>query len=120
MGKFTDFQRGWFVGVRLAGAFVTKTATLLGVSRAAVSQVKMTYTNHGRTSTAKGISGQKPKLIETDRHTLKRIVSINYRTAAANVTAELNIYLEDHFNKNSLMRASQIHTSMVQLQLLNL
>jgi len=65
----------------------------------------MTYTNHGRTSTAKRISGRKPKLSEMDRCALKRIVSINYRTAAAKVTAELNIHLEDHFNKKSLMRA---------------
>jgi hypothetical protein len=68
----------------------------------------MAYTNHGRTSTAKRIRGRKPKLSKMDRCTLKRIVSINYRTTAAKVTAELNIHLEDHFNKNSLMRASQI------------
>jgi len=34
----------------LTGASVTKMATLLGVSRAAVSRVMTTYTNHGRTS----------------------------------------------------------------------
>jgi len=68
----------------------------------------MTYTNHGRTSSAKSNSGWKPKLSEMDHHTLKKIVSINYITAAAKVTAELNIHLEDCFNKNSLMRASQI------------
>ena len=68
----------------------------------------MAYTNHGRTSTAKRISGRKPKLSEMDCRTSKRILSVNYRTAAAKVTAELNIHLEDRFNKNSLMRASQI------------
>jgi len=45
--------RGQIVGVHLAGASVTKTATLLGVSRAAVSKVMITYTNHGRTSSSK-------------------------------------------------------------------
>jgi predicted transcriptional regulator len=49
MGDFSDFQRGQIVGLLLAGAYVTKTATLLGVSRAAVSKVMTTYTNHGKT-----------------------------------------------------------------------
>jgi len=104
MGDLSDFQRGQIVGARLAGASVTKMTTLLGVYRAAVSMVMATYTDHGRTSSAKRNSGQKLKLSERDRHTLKRIVSINHRS-----TAELNIHLEDHFHKNSLMRASQIH-----------
>ena len=57
--------------MRLAGASVTKTATLLGVSRAAVSEIMMSYTNRGRTSSAKRNSGQKPKLSERDRHILR-------------------------------------------------
>jgi len=52
IGDFSDFQRGHIVGACSAGASVTKMASLLGVSRAAVSKV-MTYTNHGRTSSAK-------------------------------------------------------------------
>jgi len=79
-----------------------KAATLLSVSRPAVSKVMMTYTNHGRT-TAKRINGRKLKLSEMDHCTLKWFVCINYRTAAAKMTAELNIHLEDNFNKNSLM-----------------
>ena len=43
------------------------------------------YTNYGKTSLSKRNSGQKPKLSERDRCTLKRIVSINHRTAAAEV-----------------------------------
>jgi len=35
-------------------------------------------------------------------------VSVNHRSTAAMVTAELNIHLEDRFHKNSLTRASQI------------
>ena len=35
----SGFQRGQIVGVRLAGTSLTKTATLLGVSRAAGSKV---------------------------------------------------------------------------------
>jgi hypothetical protein len=80
----------------------------LSVSTAAVYKVMMTYTYHGRTSSAKRNSGQKPKLNERDCHTLKRIVSVNHRSTAAKVTAKLNVYLEDRFHKNSLMRASQI------------
>jgi predicted transcriptional regulator len=48
MGDLSDFQRGQIVGERLAGASVTKMATLLGLSRAAVSNVMTAYTNHGR------------------------------------------------------------------------
>jgi predicted transcriptional regulator len=94
--------------VHLAGASVTRTATLLGVSRVAVSKVMMTYTNHGRTSSAKRISGRKPKLSKRDRRRLKKIVSINYTSTAGKVTADLTIHLEEHFHKNSLTRGSQI------------
>ena len=44
MRGFSDSQRGQIVGVHLAGASVTKTATLLGVSRAAISKGMMTHT----------------------------------------------------------------------------
>ena len=64
MGDNSDFQRGQIVGARLAGAPVTKTATLLGVSRAAVSKVMTTYTNYMRTPSAKRNIGRKPKFSE--------------------------------------------------------
>jgi len=48
------------VGAHLAGASVTKMATLLGVSRAAGSKVMTAYTNRGTTS-AKRNSGCKTK-----------------------------------------------------------
>jgi hypothetical protein len=44
MADFSDFQRGQFVGALLAVASVSKTATLLAVSRATVSKVMTTYT----------------------------------------------------------------------------
>ena len=59
MGDMSYFQRGQIVGAYLAGAPVNKTATLLGVSRAAVSKFLMACTNHGKTSSAKGNSAQK-------------------------------------------------------------
>jgi len=96
------------VGAHLGGASVTKMDTSLGVSRAAVSKVMMTYANHGRTSSSKRNSGRKPKLSERDCHTLKRTVSVNHRSTAAKVTAEFNIHLKDCFHKSSLTRASEI------------
>jgi len=54
----------------------------------------MTHTYHGKTSSAKRNSGRKQKLSERDCHTLKRIVTINHRSTAAKVTAELNIHLK--------------------------
>jgi len=108
MGDFSDFQRGQIVGVLLAGACITKMATLVGVSRAAVSKVVTTYTNHGKTSSAKRNSGWKPELSEKEHLTLKRIGSKSHRSTAAKVTAELNIHFEERFHKNSLMRALKI------------
>jgi hypothetical protein len=44
MGDLTDFERGQLIGVRLAGASATKSATLLDISRMTVSKVMLTYT----------------------------------------------------------------------------
>jgi len=85
-GTLLRFSKRTVVGAHLAAASVTKTATLLGVYRVAVSKVMATYTNHGRTSSAKSNSGQKPK---RNHHTLKRTVSINHRSTAGKVTAEI-------------------------------
>jgi len=109
MEQLTDFQRGRIVGAHLAGASVTKTATSLSVSRAAVPNVMTAYTNHGKTSTVERNNGRNPKPSDRYRRTFKRIVSENSGTAAAKVTAELNIHREDPVStKNSPMRASQI------------
>jgi predicted transcriptional regulator len=106
------FQREQIVCACLAGASVTKTANLLSVSRAAVSKVMMAYKNHGKTSSAKKNRGQKPQLRERDCLTLIMNVSNNYRSTAAKIKAELNIYLEYLVsNKNNLTRASQIQHS---------
>jgi hypothetical protein len=58
IGRLSDFERGQIVGARLAGASVTKTATLLGVLRATVCMVMSAYTNHGKTAAAKRNSGR--------------------------------------------------------------
>jgi len=57
MGGFSDFQRDQIVDAKLGVASVTKMATLLGVSRAAVSRGMTTDTNHGRTSSTKRNGG---------------------------------------------------------------
>jgi hypothetical protein len=79
---------------------VTKTATVPAVSRAAVPKGMTAYTDHGKTSLAERNCGQQPKLSERDRCTLQRIVSKDHRTAAAKVTAEHNIHMEDRYHKN--------------------
>jgi hypothetical protein len=48
MGDLSDFKRGQIIGAHLAGPSVTKTATLLGVSRATVSKVMSAYMIMGR------------------------------------------------------------------------
>jgi transposase len=70
MDDLADFVREQFVGVRLAGASVTKTAALIGVSRARVCKLMSAYTNHGKTTSTKKNSGKKSTLTERDRHIL--------------------------------------------------
>jgi hypothetical protein len=49
----------------------------------------------GRQQQQRGIVGEKSTFTGRDHHTLRAIVSKNHRTTAAQVTAELNIYLDD-------------------------
>jgi transposase len=86
------FEREQIIGARLAGASVTKPATLLDMSRATVPKVMSAYTDHGKTS-AKRNSGRKSTLTEKVRRTLRSILWKDGRTTAAQVTAALNIHL---------------------------
>jgi predicted transcriptional regulator len=82
MGDRSDFERGKIVGALLAGASVTRSAALLRVSRATVSEVMSTYTDRN--------SGRKSILTERDRRTLRGTVSKNHTTTAAQMTGQQN------------------------------
>jgi hypothetical protein len=53
MRNMARFERGLIIDACLVGASVTKTATLLGVSRATVSKDMSAYTNHAYTTSEK-------------------------------------------------------------------
>jgi hypothetical protein len=93
MEDLSDFERGQIVVPRLAGASVLRTAALLGILRATLSNVMSAYMNHGKTASAKRNSGRKSTLTERDHRTSRRIVSKNHRATAAQVTTGLNMYL---------------------------
>jgi transposase len=119
MGDFSDLERRQIVGARLARACVTETATVLGVSKATVSKVMSTCTNHGNTSATR-TSGRKSKLIERDRRILRGIVPKNHRTTAAQVTKNLILILKTLFPQELSDVGFTNPTSTVGLLLLNL
>jgi predicted transcriptional regulator len=88
-----------------------KTATLLGVSRATVSNIVSAYTNHGKTKSTKRNSGQKSTRTERDGRTLRRTVSKNHRTTAAQVKAELNIHPGDPVSTKTVQH--ELHKSNI-------
>jgi hypothetical protein len=90
MRDLSDFEEGQIVGARLAGASVTKTATLVGASTATVLKVRSACTNHGKTTSAKRNSERKSILTERDRRTLRNIVLKNHRTTSGKVTGQQN------------------------------
>jgi hypothetical protein len=68
----SDFERGQICA--FSWSICDKTATLLSASRVKVSKVMSSYTNHGKTTSAKWDSRRKSTLTERDCRTLRRIV----------------------------------------------
>jgi predicted transcriptional regulator len=93
--------------VNLAGASVTKTATLLGISRATVSKVMSADTNHGKTTPAKRNSARKSTLTERDHRTLRRIFSKKHCNTGDSRTE----YFEDPVSANRVRR--ELHNSNI-------
>jgi hypothetical protein len=77
MGGLSDFRGAPIIDVHLAGASVTKTATILDVLRMTVCKVMLAYMKHGKTTLVKGNSGQKSTVTERNHRTLG-IVSKNH------------------------------------------
>jgi hypothetical protein len=76
----------------------------------------LAYTNQRKTTSVKGNSGRKSALAERDRHTLRRIILKNHRITAAQVTAELNIHLEEPVPTKTVqpkLHRSNIHVKTV-------
>jgi hypothetical protein len=64
-----------------------------------------------KTISAKKNSWRKSTLTERDHCTLERIVSKHHRTTTAQVTAELNIHLEDPVSTKTVQR--ELHKSNI-------
>jgi hypothetical protein len=103
------------IGAHLAGASVTKTATLIAVLRVAVSKVMSACMNHGETTLAKRNSEQKLTLTERDRRTLRRFISKSHRTTAAQVNCSRTEY-----SVSTKTVRCELPAFTVGLQLLNL
>jgi FixJ family two-component response regulator len=69
------------------------------------------YTNHEKTASAKRNSGRISALTKRGRHTLGRIVSKNSADTSVQVTAELNIHLEDPVSTKTVTR--ELHKSNI-------
>jgi hypothetical protein len=71
---------------------MTKTLTLLGVSRTIFFKVISAYTNRDKITSAKRNSGRNSTLNERGRRTLERIVSKNHTTTAAQANCSRTEY----------------------------
>jgi len=119
MGDLSDFQKAQTDGACLAGAYVPKTTTLLGMSRATVPKVITVYINHGKTPSADRNSGRKPKQSERDCHTLQSIVSKNHAATTAKAMGDSIFILKFLFPQKQSNKCFTTPTSTGALQLLN-
>jgi transposase len=110
MGDLSDFPKRIDHWCAFSGASLIKPATLLGVSRVAVSKVMLAYTYHGKTTSVKMNSTRKSTLTERDRHTLMTVSKIHTVTAAQMI-AELSIHREDHVSTKTVRH--ELHKSSI-------
>ena len=104
MADLSNFKRGQIVGVRMAGAWVTKTADLLGVTWCTITKVMIAFEKEGKTSSRKQNSGRKRKLSDRDRRTFRRIVWKDHKTTGLKITVELNDHLENTVSLKTVRR----------------
>lgn len=90
----SDFQRGRIVGAREAGASISETCKLVGVSRDTVCRIMREYKKLGKTSAEKSTCGRDRKLTSRQQRSLKRIVKRDRRITAAQATVALNTCLD--------------------------
>ena len=64
MHDLTELEKGQIVGARIVGASVTKTADVLGFSRAIISRTMTEFKKHGKTSSNRNNYGLTCKLIK--------------------------------------------------------
>lgn len=87
----SDFERGVIVGARIAGASVTKTAQLAGVSIGTVTKVTSAYKTLGKSSVSRvGNCGRQRSLDERDARALVQFVKKNRSATLAQVTESVN------------------------------
>lgn len=87
----SDFERGVIVGARIAGASVTRTAQLTGVSIGTVTKVTAAYKTLGKSSVSRvGNCGRQRSLDERDARALVQFVKKNRSATLAQVTESVN------------------------------
>jgi hypothetical protein len=106
MGDLSDFPRIQIVGVYIAGGIRNHIGQFVRCVQSSSFQ--------GYNSIHKS---QEPKLSERYCLALKRIVSKNHRTTAANVTVELGVHLEDPVSTKAVDESFTNPITMIELQL---
>jgi hypothetical protein len=110
IGDLFDFERGhhWCA---FSWTICDKNCHIIRCIESNGFSIMTAYTIMVRRTSAKRNSVQKSTLTERDCCILRRIVSKNHRTTATQVTAELNIYLENPISTKTVQ--CELHKSSV-------